>query len=114
MISGCGFSSVPPEISVWVAAEHLRREFDAQTGRVDTCIHSLQGGVSGGALISFIGVFDFYGFRKLYRMHSPFALSLKKTQARSPTPTKKFKDQGAWSLANKRARMDGILVPGTY
>lgn len=78
MIPCCGFDCVPSDLSTWVAVDYIRHHFSAPTGRVDTCIHSLQGGVSGGTLASFIGAFDRYSFRQLYHIHAPFAMSPKR------------------------------------
>ncbi|KAL4996195.1 hypothetical protein BDV10DRAFT_187420 [Aspergillus recurvatus] len=73
MIPCCGFDCVPSDISTWLAVSCIRRQFSLPTARVDTCIHSLQGSVSGGTLSSFTQAFDTYSFRQLYRIHAPFA-----------------------------------------
>lgn len=74
MIPCCGFGCVPSGISAWLAVSYIRRQFSLPTARIDTCIHSLQGSISGGTLTSFIQAFDTYSFRQLYRIHAPFSM----------------------------------------
>lgn len=81
MIPCCGFDCVPSDLLTWVATSYNRHHFGAQTARVDLCIHSVQGGISGGTLASVLQAFELHSLRHLYHAHAPFSLSPKR-----PTP----------------------------
>lgn len=84
MIPCCGFDCVPSDISTWVAVQEVHRRFDVQTRRVDVCIHSVQGGISGGTLASVLQAFDTHSLRYLYETHAPYSLSPKRPIPKMP------------------------------
>ncbi|GAB1201460.1 hypothetical protein APSETT445_000034 [Aspergillus pseudonomiae] len=92
MIPCCGFDCVPSDLSTWAAANYIRRHFGTKTGRVDVCIHSVQGGISGGTLASVLQAFELNSPRHLYKAHAPYALSPKR-----PSPTVPIKRTSIWT-----------------
>ncbi|KAH8697966.1 Saccharopine dehydrogenase-domain-containing protein [Talaromyces proteolyticus] len=92
MIPCCGFDCVPSDLSTWVAVQQIHRHFGAQTRRLDVCIHSVQGGISGGTLASVLQAFETYSLRHLYDAHAPFSLSPKR-----PIPTVPPKRTSLWT-----------------
>ncbi|KAB8256124.1 Saccharopine dehydrogenase-domain-containing protein [Aspergillus pseudonomiae] len=92
MIPCCGFDCVPSDLSTWAAANYIRRHFGTKTGRVDVCIHSVQGGISGGTLASVLQAFELNSPRHLYKAHTPYALS-----PRRPSPTVPIKRTSIWT-----------------
>ncbi|OGM48631.1 hypothetical protein ABOM_002060 [Aspergillus bombycis] len=92
MIPCCGFDCVPSDLSTWVAANYIRRHFGTQTGRVDVCIHSVQGGISGGTLASVLQAFELHSLRHLYKAHAPYSLS-----PRRPAPTVPVQRTSIWT-----------------
>ncbi|KAB8218887.1 major facilitator superfamily domain-containing protein [Aspergillus novoparasiticus] len=92
MIPCCGFDCVPSDLSTWLAARYIRRHFNAQTGRVDVCIHGVQGGISGGTLASVLQAFELHSLRHLYNAHAPYSLS-----PRQPSPTVPIKRTSIWT-----------------
>jgi short subunit dehydrogenase-like uncharacterized protein len=66
----------------WVATDYLSRHFGAKTSRVDICIYSIKGMISGGTLASVLQAFELHSLRHLYDVYVPFSLSPKR-----PTPT---------------------------
>ncbi|KAL3447761.1 Saccharopine dehydrogenase-domain-containing protein [Aspergillus insuetus] len=92
MIPCCGFDCVPSDLLTWLAADHNRRHFGAGTGRVDLCIHSIKGGISGGTLASVLQAFEDHSLGHLRKVHAPFALS-----AKQPTPPVPPKPSSLWT-----------------
>ncbi|KAF7624837.1 hypothetical protein AFLA_001717 [Aspergillus flavus NRRL3357] len=92
MIPCCGFDCVPSDLSTWLAASYIRRHFNAQTGRVDVCIHGVQGCISGGTLTSVLQAFELHSLRHLYKAHAPYSLS-----PRQPSPTVPTKPTSIWT-----------------
>ncbi|BCS27938.1 saccharopine dehydrogenase family protein [Aspergillus puulaauensis] len=92
MIPCCGFDCVPSDLLTWVAVKHIRSNFGTHAGRLDLCIHSIQGGISGGTLESVIQAFELYSIRHLYNIHAPFSLSPKR-----PTPKVPPKHTSLWT-----------------
>ena len=82
MIPCCGFDCVPSDLLTWIATNYISRNFNAQTGRVDLCVYSIQGGISGGTLASVLQAFELHSLRNLYNAVAPFSLSPKR-----PNPT---------------------------
>ncbi|KNG88131.1 hypothetical protein ANOM_003371 [Aspergillus nomiae NRRL 13137] len=74
------------------AANYIRRHFGTKTGRVDVCIHSVQGGISGGTLASVLQAFELNSPGHLYKAHAPYALS-----PRRPSPTVPIKRTSIWT-----------------
>lgn len=92
MIPCCGFDCVPSDLLTWVATSYNNRHFGAQTGRVDLCIHSIKGGISGGTLASVLQAIELHSLRHLYNVHAPFSLSPKR-----PTPKVPPKQSSLWT-----------------
>lgn len=92
MIPCCGFDCVPSDLSTWVAVQEVHRHFGARTRRVDVCIHSVQGGISGGTLASVLQAFETHSLRHLYETHAPYSLSPKR-----PSPTVPPKRTSFWT-----------------
>lgn len=92
MIPCCGFDCVPSDLSTWVATQEIHRLFGAQTRRTDVCIHSVQGGISGGTLASALQTFETHSLRHLYETYAPYSLSPKR-----PTPTVPPKRTSLWT-----------------
>lgn len=92
MIPCCGFDCVSSDLLTWVAVNHIRSNFGTHTGRLDLCIHSIQGGISGGTLASVLQAFELYSIHHLYSVHAPFSLSPKR-----PTPKVPPKRTSYWT-----------------
>ena len=92
MIPCCGFDCVPSDLLTWVATRYNNRHFGAQTGRVDICIHSIKGGISGGTLASVLQAIELHSLGHLFRVHAPFSLSPKR-----PTPKVPPKRSSLWT-----------------
>lgn len=92
MIPCCGFDCVPSDLLTWAATSYNNRHFGAQTGRVDLCIHSIKGGISGGTLASALQAIELHSLRHLYNVHAPFSLSPKR-----PTPKVPPKPSSLWT-----------------
>jgi short subunit dehydrogenase-like uncharacterized protein len=119
MIPCCGFDCVPSDLLTWLAADYSRRHFSAGTARVDLCIHSIKGGISGGTLASVLQAFELHSLGHLARVHAPYALSPKKpTPAAAPKPTSLWTKlfgllwikQLGWMAYQPQAAVDRTIV----
>ena len=92
MIPCCGFDCVPSDLLTWVATSYNNRHFGAPTRRVNLCINSIKGGISGGTLATVLQAIELHSLRHLYNAHAPFSLSPKR-----PTPSVPPKRSSLWT-----------------
>jgi len=75
MIPQCGVDSVPPDITVWLLSNYMRKQLQTGISTTTLALMKLDSKPSGGTLLTVLSVLDTYTLSQVSSAMKPYALS---------------------------------------
>ena len=82
LICCAGFDSIPVDLSNYLVADYIKKNYHSGTKDAKTVLCDVRGGVSGGTLASVLTLLDTFSLKDIGESHAPWSISPRKGSAK--------------------------------